>query len=178
MNKIVLAVCVVAVSMFAGIGYYVYASQVDIGFVRTHDLIEKFQGTIEARAKFEEKKQVLQANVDSLGTTLRRAQTEYIANVSKLSIAQKKFKEDELAKQQNHFLRYRELIEQEINNEDNKMMGTVLDQVNVFVKKYAIANGYEIVMGTTLSGSLLYGKESMDITDKVLVELNKEYKGE
>jgi outer membrane protein len=51
----------------------------------------------------------------------------------------------------------------------------VLNQVNSFIEEYSKNKGYDLVIGTTTSGNLLYAREYMDITDEVLKALNENY---
>ncbi|PID26577.1 MAG: hypothetical protein CR982_09490 [Candidatus Cloacimonadota bacterium] len=48
----------------------------------------------------------------------------------------------------------------------------VLDKINLAIKKVSEDNGYDFVFDAT-NGSLVYSKSDYDITDKVLLELNK-----
>jgi outer membrane protein len=148
-----------------------------MAYVRSHDLIEKYQGTIEARMEFEKKKNGMTANVDSLKMDFERAKNQYINTAAKLSANERMQQEKSLTQQQGQLIQYSNAIDQKIEEEDNKMMQEVLNQINSFVEGYAVKNNYSVILGTTLSGSLLYGDKSLDVTDNLLVELNNHYKG-
>jgi outer membrane protein len=156
---------------------FLYVNRPRIVYVRSQDLIEKYQGTIEARTEFEGKKNSLVANVDSLKMDFERARNQYINTAARLSGNQRMEQEKALTQQQNQLIQYSNAIDQKVQEEDNKMMQEVLNQINSFVEQYAIRENYSVIMGTTLSGSLLYGEKSLDITDPLLVELNNHYKG-
>jgi outer membrane protein len=148
-----------------------------IAYVRSQDLIEKYQGTIEARAEFEKKKSTLIANVDSLKMDFERAKNRYINMAGKLNVNQRMEQEKVLTQQQSQLMQYSDAIDQKVQEEDQKMMQEVLNQVNSFVEEYAVREGYSVILGTTLSGSLLYGEKSLDVTDPLLTGLNNHYKG-
>lgn len=80
-----------------------------------------------------------------------------------------------LRAQENNVVQYNEAVTSKYKEEEDKMLQGVLNQVNSFVEKYGKEKGYDIILGTTLSGSMLYGENTMDITDEVLAELNKNY---
>jgi outer membrane protein len=82
-----------------------------------------------------------------------------------------------LGQQQQQFLQYQQAIDEKIQEEDSKMMQEVLNQVNSFVESYALQNDYDLILGTTMSGNVLFGDKSLDITDALLAELNSHYKG-
>ena len=61
--------------------------------------------------------------------------------------------------------------------EEEKLLKGVLNQVNAFVEEYAAEEGFDLVLGTTLSGSILYGTTGIDITEQVLQAMNQQYSG-
>lgn len=156
---------------------YQYLTQPQIAYVRSYDLIEKYQGTIEAKVDFNKKKNDLTANVDSLKFDFEREKQKYFQEGKSLSPQQRMAREEYLNAQHARVMQYSEVADQKIQDEDKAMMQTVLNQVNSFVEEYAKEKGYDVILGTTLSGSLLYGDKSLDVTDALLVELNNHYKG-
>ena len=54
---------------------------------------------------------------------------------------------------------------------------SLLTKVKDKVKEYGKANGYSYIYGSNDAGSVLYGKDELDITDAILSELNTAYKG-
>jgi outer membrane protein len=156
---------------------YLYVRMPKIAYVRSSDLIEKFAGTQEARAELQKKKNVMIANVDTLHSQFEKERLAYMKVAPSLSANERKNREEVLGKQQKHIVQYEEAVDGQITEQDEKMMGAVLTQINSFVEQYAKEKDFDIIMGTTLSGSLLYGKESMDVTDDILIKLNAKYKG-
>lgn len=156
---------------------FLFLNRPKIAYVRSHDLIEKYQGTLEARAEFEKKKNGMSSNVDSLKIDFERAKNQYLKDINSLSPKQRSEKEEMLTFQQEQLVKYSEAVLMKVQEEDNKMMQEVLNQVNSFIEEYAKTRNYSLILGTTLSGSLLYGEQAIDITDQLLLELNNRYKG-
>ena len=48
----------------------------------------------------------------------------------------------------------------------------MLDKINAVLEKIAIAEGYALILDT-VNCNIAYGKKELDITDKVLEELEK-----
>jgi len=163
--------------LLGGVCYQCFYSKEKIVYVRSYDLIEKYQGTLEARGAFEKRKTQMLSNVDSLRLDFERSRNQYMRMAGGLSLEKRSQQEEALGRQQNQMLQYRQAIDQKIQEEDAKMMQEVLNQINSFVEEYSVREGYDIVLGTTLSGNILFGEKSLDITDNVLVELNNRYKG-
>jgi outer membrane protein len=152
-------------------------AQKKIVYVRSYDLIEKYQGTLEARKNFAKRQTQMQANVDSLRMDFERSRNEYIRVAAALSASVRVEREKILTQQQQQFLQYQQAIDEKIQEEDSKMMQEVLNQVNSFIEGYALRNGYDLILGTTMSGNVLFGDKALDITDELLVEINDHYKG-
>ena len=70
---------------------------------------------------------------------------------------------------------YSKRIEQLMQGEDAQMTEEVLGQINGFVETYGRENGYDLILGTTQTGNLLYGREALDITEELLEALNRDY---
>jgi outer membrane protein len=52
-------------------------------------------------------------------------------------------------------------------------MDSVVSEVRETIEKYGAANGYRFIFTGGEGGSVLYGDGASDITEQVLVELNK-----
>jgi len=171
----IVAVGLVLVSLAMNV--YLLMNRPRLAYVRSYDLIEKYTGTQEARSKFEQKKNVMMANVDSLKSMFERDRIDYLASARGMSAAQRSSREEQLGKQQSQIMQYSSAVEDQIKQEDEDLMAPVLSQINTYVEEYAKENDFDIILGTTLSGSLLYGNNTLDITDEVLKNLNAKYKG-
>lgn len=178
LQKITLAGIIILIVAVVTLATYVYQHRSpSIVYIRSQDLIEKYRGTIEARAEFEKRKTQMLANVDSLRQDYQRAGTQYMGQAAGMSAAGRAEREQQLGQQQQQLMQYENAIGEKINEEDQKMTQQVLNQINSFVEMYALREGHDYVMGTTLSGNLLFGNKALDVTDAVLKELNEQYKG-
>ncbi len=171
---------IITITFLVAAGSWVYQllTEPKIGYVRSHDMIYRYEGTKRAQARFQQKSQQWQARVDTLKMEYRKALHEYQANKSKLSASEQKSIEERLQQQRMQLQQYAGTIEKRSQEEDEQRMQEVLNQVNSYVKEYAKKHNYDIVYGTTMSGNILYGKDQYDITDDILKYLNKKYGGE
>jgi len=152
-------------------------AQKKIAYVRSTELVYGYLGMQEAHNKYQEKAQIWQANIDTLQNDYNRAVGQYTREASHLSEVEKRHREKMLLNQQENLMSYSRAVNDKANEEDDKITEGVLNQVNSFVEGYGKDHGYDIILGTTLSGNLLYGKETIDITEEVLEALNKTYAG-
>jgi len=148
-----------------------------IAYIRSSDLVERYHGTMEARSAFEKKKQAMLANVDSMRMDFARSRNQYVSMAARMSSDKRMQQEKFLSQQQGQLMQYEDAINRKINEEDTQMMQEVLNQVNSYIEEYALKEGYSYILGTTASGSLLFGDKAFDVTEPVLSGLNKRYKG-
>ena len=107
----------------------------------------------------------------------QKSLTSYQQVVNELTIDERVIRENLLKVQQNNVIQYSENIKNLSKEEEDKMLGAVLNQVNSLVEAYGKEKDYDIIFGTTLSGNLLYGNDAVDITEELIVEINKSYEG-
>lgn len=164
--------------ILCGAAFFLYSNQPKIGYVRSEELIYGYLGTKEAREEFSLKRNSLEANVDTLQVELERSIYEFNNAQVRLSSEEKEEERKRLQYQQNQLFQYSQSIQKKIKAEDQEMMNAVLNQINSFIEKYAEEKGYDIILGSTASGNLLYGEKGYDVTVDLLEELNNHYKGE
>lgn len=157
------------------IGLYSFTKP-KIGFVRSNDLISKYAGTVESRQIAEKAQGEWKANLDTLQSDYRRAMNTYNENYAALSPAERKDREEQLAHQEQQVVTYARETGVMAEQEGEKLMQGVLNQINTFVIEYGKEHGYDMILGTTAAGSLLYAEDGYDITEEVLAALNAQYK--
>ena len=54
---------------------------------------------------------------------------------------------------------------------------TIVSQMRNYIKEYGKKKGYDYIYGTGDAASVLYAKDSYDITDEMIKEFNGKYKG-
>lgn len=154
-----------------------YVGSKKIAYVRSTELVYGYMGMKEAGNKFKENTQMWQANIDTLQRDYQTTLSRFTSEAPRLSENERAERENYLTQQQQSLMNYTQAINTKMLEEDKKMTEGVLNQVNSFIEQYGKDHGYEIILGTTLSGSLLYGDNAIDITDEVLSALNNNYEG-
>lgn len=147
-----------------------------LGFVKSKELFEGYLGTKEAKAKYSKNSGEMSANLDTLTQQFNKSLAEFNTNYSKLNSAEREEKKRLLAYQKQNLDKYNEVVEDKISEEDQKLTQGVLNQVNTFITDYGKRHGYSMIYGTNLTGNIIYGNETHDLTNEVLKELNAQYK--
>lgn len=177
MNKPIYILVTVAV-LLSGVALYKSMNQKKIAFIRSSELIYSYEGMKESQQLFQSKKTKYQANVDTLRLELERAFNRYTKEVVTLKDKDKNERRELLKVQEQNYHRYAQSIKENEQKEETQMTEGVLNQVNSFIEQYSKEHRYDIVLGTTNSGSLLYANDVMDITKEVLEALNANYKSQ
>lgn len=175
-NKLVAVVCAV---IAAGTSVFISAKWFTpkIGYVRSAVIVEKYKGMIEARNVYKEKMGQWQANIDTLERDYKRAYNKFNSELPSLSKSQKQEREESLHRQEMNIRQYISTLEEKAKEEDGRLTEGVINQINSLIEEYGEKHGYDVILGSTLQGNILYGKKSRDITDEVLAELNNAYRG-
>lgn len=66
----------------------------------------------------------------------------------------------------------------ELDLQDPSVVGPLFATINQLIEQYSVENGYDLILGTTDDGSILYGAEAVDITDDLLQYINQGYRAE
>ena len=174
MNKALLALVGLAI-VISGFAIYKSMHPVKIAYIRSAEMIYAYEGMKDAQKVYQEKMKAWQSNVDTLRLELERNFNKYTNESAKLSPKEKAEKQVLLSQQQQNYNQYAQTMKEKSKKEEQTMTEGVLNQVNSFIEEYSKKQGYDMVIGTTTSGNLLYAKEDMDITQSVLKALNENY---
>jgi outer membrane protein len=156
----------VSVSVSISVAYYLFNKKV--AYVRTGEIISKYKGMSAANQQFKNEVSIIQSNVDTLRKRfetlkIQASQSNDKALWYQVGVAEKEYQT------------YSNQVQQDISNREKELTSTVLNTINNSIQKFGKDNNYELILGTTNDGSVLYGKEYNDVTNKVLDELNKAY---
>lgn len=158
--------------------FIVNQSNPRIAFVRSAELIYNYDGTKDAQQNFSEKKARWQANLDTLRTEYDRAVNRFNSTENTLSPTEQIEQRRRLISQEAQLQQYASSVNEQMDREDAEMMQGVLNQINSFTEEYAQKHGYDLILGTTEAGNVLYGTKTLDITKTLLESLNKTYHGQ
>ncbi|MEW7280545.1 OmpH family outer membrane protein [Aquimarina sp. 2201CG1-2-11] len=174
MNKvtILLSTIAIAFSIFSFINFKHSSAQV---YVDVNQLIDGYTRTKVEREAFQKKANTLKANVDSLITNWQSELKAYEKERTSLSKKEVALKKELLANKQQQINNYQQAIQKQIQEEDQKMTQTVVNDINDYIKEYGKENGYKIILGASGSGNIMFADETADLTTEVLDGLNTEY---
>lgn len=175
-TKINLAVGIVNLSVLIFLAYVVFFQQ-KVVYVDSAKLLNDYKGMQAARATYQQKATTWKANIDTLTNEVKQQIFQYEKESPKMTAKERQLSQELIRTKQNQLAQYQNALNTQAQQEDQKMTGEVVSQINAYLKKYGESNGYRIILAATEYGNLAYADETLDITEEVLEGLNKEYTG-
>ncbi|NAY93417.1 OmpH family outer membrane protein [Muricauda sp. JGD-17] len=177
MNKLTLPIALLA--LLASVANFFYSqSKSELVYVDINQLVEGYERTKVEREAFNKKTQVLKANVDSLMTNWQDELKAYEKERASMTAKELELKQQLLQNKQQQINNYQQAIQKQIQDEDQKMTQTVINDINDYVKEYGKNRGYRIIFGAKGGGNIMYAEEASDLTQTILEGLNNQYQGD
>jgi len=176
MNKLNLPIALIALLISLGSLYYARSSS-ELVYVDINKLVEGYERTKVEREAFNKKANTLKANVDSLLTDWQNELKDYEKERSAMTKKELDLKQQLLQNKQQQITNYQQAIQKQIQEEDQKMTQTIINDINDYVKEYGSENGYRIIFGAKGNGNIMYAEEVSDLTQTILEGLNTGYQG-
>jgi outer membrane protein len=126
----------------------------------------------EAQNLISQQQAVYIGRLDTLELLYNQAVNTYTERQDKFSKSEKQNLESLISKSQEDYAEYQQVAQNKIDEYTEKITQGVLNQVNDAVKVYAEKNNFDIVIGSNLTGNILYAKEQTDITTDIIDLLN------
>ena len=152
--------------------------QQKIAFVDNTEVVSKFTKKVDFEKKFQIKIDNFNKKADSLDKAIQME--AQLFQTKSATMSQKNAEaEYQALLQKKQIIDYQlRAEEQNLQDEGQKQIDTLVKQVKAFVKEYGKKNGYTFILGANDAGSVMYGEESNDITATVIEALNAENKKE
>ncbi|HSB43994.1 MAG TPA: OmpH family outer membrane protein [Nitrospira sp.] len=129
---------------------------------KTKDSLAAFSKNRQALLEIEEKE-------------LRRMEEDFIKQASVLSPAAKSEREQAFRRRMAEYQQKAGELNREIQEKQKEAYEGFRDKVEVVVAKVAKRHGLQVVIDKGKGGPAIFGDESLDITNQVIEEFNREY---
>lgn len=151
--------------------------QQKIAYVDNSFVINDYQEKKDIEAKYKVKVDAYNKKRDSLGKSLQLEYQEFQLKSKSLNPTDAQAKYDELIQKQQVLQQRFQFEEQQIANESQTEIDSLITKVKGFIKQYGEDNKYTYILGTSDgAASVLYGKEENNISQTILDALNAAYK--
>lgn len=147
-----------------------------IVFINSDSLLTKYGYFKDLKTKFENKSKSAQADMQSKGQAFQREVAQYQQTAQTLAADVRKTTEERLARKQQELQTYQQNAGSALQAEQATENEKLYSKVEVYLKGYAKAKGYKMVLTYARgNSSILFADESLDVTSEVLKGLNEDY---
>lgn len=159
--------------------YLFYQVQVEPTTVvaQSQEIVDRFQGTIEAREVYEKETEELSREFENQKMLFESKKSIYDSLQSGYSNQEKQANLIELERLRRAIFQLGEAVQQKAEEKEQILLEGIYNKINDFIKRYGKEKGYKVIIGTSVSGTLLYADDAIDITEDIIKELNEEYRG-
>jgi outer membrane protein len=151
-----------------------------IAYINIDTVIFKFDMFLDRRNDLMAKQKSAEAELNSKGNEYQKGAKDYQDKVNKglVTRATAAQIEQSLVQQQQELVSLRDKLQSNLVEEEQVMNRQVLDYITKFLEENRADYNYKYILGKSFGSVVLYGDNSLDITQKVLDAINKKYKGE
>lgn len=151
-----------------------------IVYVNIDSIIFNFDMFSDRRNDLLTKQKSAETEMTSKTSQYERAVKDYQDKVSKglVTRATAAQMEQGLLQQQQELVNLRDKLQSDLMEEEQVMNRQVLDYITKFLEANKSEYNYQFILGKSFGSVVLYSDSALDITKRVLEELNKKYQSE
>ena len=154
-------------------------TQVKIAYVDVEEILKEYDGAKKAEEDMKAKSQMMSQQLDQLALPLQQKIQQYQKRKDNLSASARQKEETTLMQEQQAFQQQQQMAQQQVQAEGQRMFDEINTDIETFLAEYGQTNGYTYILGSSMqTKSVLYGEESLNITDEVIEALNSNYLAE
>jgi len=154
-----------------------FGQKLKVGFVHSQKILTTYKDALDVNKRVEEIDRQFQTEGRELQENLKRLQEQYESQSLLLSDAKKREKEQEM---QNLMQKLQQFQQQkynpqtgEIYKKQAELLQPVLEKIQAVIDKIGEDEKFDLILDNASANILYVSKSVIDITDKILEELNK-----
>lgn len=153
-------------------------TQTKIGYVDVQEVMKEYNAAqaIESELKLEQEN--ISKSLDSLMGPFQAKVQDFYANQATMSASNRQKVEQELQQENQQLQQQQQQVQQYLQQKGVGEIEALTKKIDSTVGVYASANSYKMIMATQATGQVIYGDDSVNITDAVIDILNAEYETE
>ncbi len=152
------------------------AKEFKTAYVDTSKLIEEYTEAKDVEAKYKAKSEEMGRELEAEVNRFKSEASNFQKNAQANGQAWAQQKGAELQKREQQLNYAQQAMIQQLQRESGAEMDTLVKSVKQFIKDYGKEKGYDYVFATGDAVSILYAKDSYDITSEMIKLLDEKYK--
>ena len=149
-----------------------------VAFVNNDSILANYELVKKLKKELQAKGDRLTAEVTAKQSALDKDAAYFQDQVQKKTISDQSAQEiySTLTQNQQKIYDLRDRYASELQKDEQDMNVALLDSVMNFLKRYNSKYKFDYILGFNKGGNILYANDTLDITNDVLKELNREYR--
>jgi outer membrane protein len=149
-------------------------TQVKIAVVNLQEVVDQSEARKAKYKELETLRDKLQGDLDSLAAKIEAAQKDFESNAAKLSDSERVDRRTQIDTDIRKWRAEMDSRQAQVDAEEKKIMKEVFDRIDKTIAGIAEKEGYHLVLraGALPTGSVVYFSPTIDITSKVLAQIN------
>lgn len=149
-----------------------------IVYVNTDTLLNNYEYYKDVVKEFDSKRFALENDLAKRTQSFQNEVALFQRRAQAGGMSEEQGKSTQMALQQKEqdIMQFRDNAAGNLQLEQGKKTDELLTNIQNYLKKYNSGNKFDMVIGYSKGGGVLYAKEDLDITQEVLKGLNEEYK--
>ncbi len=142
------------------------------GYINNTKVVTDYTVMKTAQEKWTKRNEELRLELEEKAKQFQ-SEVQGFQNISKsMNKANQEKKQNELLAKQQQLQQEQQIRIKAIQDGSQKEIDSIITTVKDYIREYGKKNGYTYIYGDNESSNILYAKEGLEITDKVLEELN------
>lgn len=166
----------VALSLFACNQNEGKSGSLKTAYIDTAEILEKYEKFKAEDEKFKVKSQEMGRPLEAKVRAFQDEAQSFRQNAQVKGPQWAQQKGAELSQREQQLGVEQDALLQQLQQEGGVLRDSIIKEVKVFIKEYGKKKGYDYVYGTGDAATILYAKDTYNITKDVLKELNDNYK--
>ena len=154
------------------------AVNLKVAYINSDSVLKHYEYLKVNREQLEAKTKKMDQELQNRTVGLRNEITAYQRNVSGMTLGHARAAEEDLGKKQQNLQLYQQSLQQQLLQEEAKLNKELYERITGFLKEYGREKGLQVVLKFDPGSDVLYGGESLDITNDVIKGLNEGYEAE
>ena len=151
------------------------AKEYKTAYIDTQKMMEDYTEAKELDEKYKTKGEVMGRELEVAAKNLKAEMNGFQQNAMAKGQAWAQQKGAELQQREQQLQYAQQAMMQQLQGESGKEMDTLVKSVKQLIKDYGKEKGYDYIYGTGDAATVLYAKDSYDITKDVVKMINDKY---
>lgn len=151
----------------------------DVVYVNADSLLNNYNYFKDVRERIKSQATKAESDLKSKATAFEKEVGQYQQRAASMTNEQRAVTEQRLARKQQELANLNQSESNRLMTEESEEQKKIYDKVEAYLKEFSKEKGYKMVLSYSRGNSaILFGDESLDITQDVLAALNKAYDDE